>query len=297
MYASFIMCDSKESQIERENMQEVPVQDQDMVKDDLFLIDSIGAVVYGQERTDVVTLSDIKRPSLDGNQQSLEDMVITKLIAQDAARYKMEPDEDAVDSRLEAVQRENNLTRDDLKSIFSNAGYSFEEGREQFKIMTAVGSMVDFRIRSRLIVPEKDIQAYYKEHPKMQEASFQVERAVVTCPSGMDNVSFMQELKQLVESGRSNIEIDWCEPFWINKSEIAQDKKFLTTMEIGDVAMGNESAAGIELFKLINKKEEHLESLEERYNEIAEYLKRPKYNELFEQYKKDLFANSVVVYF
>jgi hypothetical protein len=218
-------------------------------------------------------------------------------MVQDAVHYKMEPNDDAVDNNLKAVQRENNLSLDDLKEIFSSAGYTYEEGRAQFKEMTAISSMMDFRIRSRLIVPERDIEAYYQEHPIVQEASFQVERALVTVPYGMDRATFLQELKNLKETGQCKLDIEWGDPFWINKSEIANDKQFITLMDVEKVAVGSESAAGVELFKLINKKDEHLLSLEERYNEIADYLKRPKYDELFEEYKKDLFAGAAVVYF
>lgn len=272
-------------------------EDREPTDDGLYLIDSIKAVVYGQERTDLITLSDVNRPSLDGNQQTIEDLVVAKLICQDAARYKMEPDNDAVDKHLKSVQRENNLSLDDLKSIFSSAGYTYEEGREQFRAMTAIGTMIDFRIRSRLIVPEKDIQAYYQEHPIVQEPAYQIERAEVACPQGMDHGVFMQQLRRLIDTGQSKLDIEWSDPFWINKSELAQDKQFLTTIEVGCISMGTESGAGIELFKLMNKKEEHVTSLEERYNEIADTLKRPKYNELFEAYKKDLFSNAAVIYF
>jgi hypothetical protein len=242
-------------------------------------------------------LSDIDRPSIAGNKQSLDDLVTSKLMVQDAVRYKMEPNDEAVDNNLKAVQRENKLSLDDLKTIFSSSGYSYEEGRTQFKEMTAISTMIDFRIRSRLIIPEREIESYYQAHPIIQEASFQVEHALMTVPYGMDRDIFLKELKNLKETGRCKLDIEWSEPFWINKSEIANDKQFITTMEVSSIAIGGETAAGIELFKLINKKDEHLLSLEERYNEIADYLKRPKYDELFEQYKKDLFAGAAVVYF
>jgi parvulin-like peptidyl-prolyl isomerase len=265
--------------------------------DGLVPIDTIKVVLYGTERTDLVTLSDVDRPSIAGNKQTLDDLVTSKLMVQDAVHYKMEPNDEAVDNNLKAVQRENNLSLDDLKSIFNAAGYTYEEGRAQFKEMTAISTMIDFRIRSRLIVPEREIEAYYQAHPIIQEASFQVERALVTVPQDMDRAAFLQELKNLKETRQCKLDIEWGEPFWINKSEIAGDKQFITTMEISSIAIGSESAAGIEVFRLINKKGEHLLSLEERYYEIADYLKRPKYDELFEQYKKDLFAGAGVVYF
>jgi hypothetical protein len=263
----------------------------------LFVIDSIKAVIYGQQRTDIITLSDEMRPSLDGSKQSLDDLVLAKLICQDAARFKIEPDDEAVNKHLEAVQRENNLSLEDLKAIFKQAGYTYEEGRAQFKSITAVGTMVDFRIRSRLIVPEREIQAYYSEHPEIEETSYQIEIAQVSCPSGMDHDTFMDKIRDLVRTGNSSLDVSWAGPFWIKKSDVAQDKNFLITMDVGTIALGSQSAAGVELFRLKNKKEEHLRTLEERYNEIAEILKRPKYNELFDGYKKELLTNAAIVYF
>lgn len=287
-----IATDQKE--VIKESEQDIKQETSD---NDLYLIDTVKAVIYGAERTDVITVSDVTRPSIDGNKQTLDDLVLAKLVCQDAIHYKMEPDNDAVENHLKAVQRENNLSLDDLKSIFSNAGYTYEEGKEQFKAMTAIGTMIDFRVRSRLIVPEKDIQAYYQEHPQIQEASYQIARAQELPPQGMDRDVFMRELQKLVETGTCKLEIDWSEPFWIKKSELASDKQFITTLQVGSIGMGSESASGIELYKLLNNKEERLMSLEERYNDIADILKRPKYNELFEQYKKDLFSHAAVIYF
>lgn len=271
--------------------------DADSKADGLFLIDSIQAIVFGDEHIDIIALSDVSRPSLDGTTHSLDDLVLEKLIYRDAERFKMLPAADAIDKHLKAVQREHNLSLDDLKSIFANGGYTYEEGREQFGIMTAIGTMLDFRIRSRLIVPEKDITAYYNEHPIMQEASYQLERDVVECPTDWDEEKFNIELEKLVHNKQSQLEVCWSEPFWVNKSELAADKAFLTTMEVGSIAIGSTSASGTELFKLTNKKEEHLMTLEDRYNEIADVLKRPKYQELFMNYKDSLMRSSGVVYY
>lgn len=280
-------------------------ENQETEEDGLFTIDSIQAIVFGDEELverkkigdTILTLSDVYRPSLDGTSHSLQDLVIQDLIYRDAARFHMTPNPEAIDDHLKSVQREHNLSLDDLKSIFANGGYTYEEGREQFGTMTAIGTMLDFRIRSRLIVPEKEILAYYEEHPIMQEASFQVKKGLVECPSDWQEDKFNEELEKLIQGKQSQIEVCWCEPFWDNASELAEDKAFFKTMEVGSIAIGSVSASGTELFKLINKKDEHLVTLEDRYNEIADILKRPKYQELFMNYKDSLMRNSGVVYY
>jgi hypothetical protein len=285
-----------------ESEQVVPVVT-DLVKttqnqdDEIYTIDTIKVVLFGEERTDIITQSDVERPSLDGRQRSLEDLVLERAMYQDAARYKMLPSEDAVDKRLQAVQRENNLTQDDLKKIFRSSGYTYEEGRDLFAIMTAVGTVLDFKIMSRLIVPEKDIIGYYQEHPVMQDASFQLERALVMCPDRWSNDDFKSELKTLIETGKSRLEVDWSSPFWVNKKDLAVEKQFIVDMEPCSIAIVQETAAGVELLKLNIKREERLMSLEDRYHEIADMLKRPKYEEMFTSYKNELLNASAVLYF
>lgn len=263
----------------------------------LYLIDTIKAVVYGPEDTAIITLSDTKRPSFDGTTKTLDDLILETRIYQDAARYQMLPKEDAVDSHLQAVQRENNLSLDDLKEIFKNAGYTYEEGRNQFRTMTAVSTMLDFRIRSRLIVPDKEIQAYYQEHPLLQEESYQIERAVARIPEHMELTQFRNEIESLCKKNICSLDIDWAEPFWVNKSELAADKNFITTMNVGSVAMGSDKEDEVELFKLNNKKDEHLVCLQDRYQEIIENLKRPKFVELLDKYKQELFNSAGIIYY
>ena len=273
---------------------ETPSSDQD---DGIYTVDTIKVILFGDDRSDIITQSDAERPSLDGHSRNLDDLVLERLIYQDAARYKMLPTEDAVDKRLQAVQRENNLTQDDLKNIFRSSGYSYEEGRELFAIMTGVGTVLDFKIMSRLIVPEKDIIAYYKDHPVLQEATFQLERALVIRPECLHVDKFKDELKSLVETGESCLEVEWSSPFWVNKGDLAGDKQFITTMEIGTTAIEQETAAGVELLKLVDKHDEHNMSLEDRYHEIADLLKRPKYEEMFNTYKTELLNSAALLYF
>jgi hypothetical protein len=45
--------------------------------------------------------------------------------------------------------------------------------------MFAVNRIVDFKIRSGLIAPEKEVVAYYEAHPEMLEPSYQIRRAVI----------------------------------------------------------------------------------------------------------------------
>ncbi len=258
-----------------------------------YTLDRICVVVYSEESTEIITQSDLERPGLDGAPRSLDDLILEKLIFADAKKFKILADEEAVDRHLMTVQKDNNLTLDQLKQIFRNAGYTYEEGRVQFGIMTTINSMIDFKIRSRLMIPEKEIMAYYNEHPVVEEAEYELVRAVVPYADDMQ-----EQRKKLMAPSKSTIAaLNWSEPFLIKQSDLAEDKQFLGALAVGELSEPQESAHGFELFRMVARKEERLQPLDERYREITEILRKPRYDALFAEYKKDLFDHASLVYF
>ncbi len=280
-----------------EEKKETGKDDVQQEKSPLYVIDTIKVVVFGDDRTDLITDLDCKRPSLDGQTRSQEDLILEELIYQDAARYKMLATDESTERHLMAVQREHNLSLDDLKNIFASAGYTFEEGKAKFGVMSTVGQMLDFKIRSRLIVPEKDIEHYYKEHPVYSDETYQLANALIKREDDQTLDEVRAEIEQLIQTGSSSLQITWSEPFWVKVEEISQNRQFIKKMQPGEVAIAEESDEGIEIIKLMSKQEQKLLTLEERYREIADTLRQPKYEELFNNYRKELFDNASLIYF
>lgn len=260
-------------------------------------LDGIKAVVFGKESTTIITASDLKRPGLDGSLRTLDDLELEALMYQDATAKKMLPDEDAIDRHLNTVRKENNdMSLDQLKQVFKSAGYTYAEGREQFKIMTAVNSILDFMIRSRLLVPEKEVRAYYDANPVYEDETYRIERAFVPFSASSDEL--YNQLVSYAQSGtQPSCLVEWAPPFWVNINDLAQDKKFITQLAVDQVSQPVEIAGGFELFRLKEKREHRLQPLEERYTEIANLLRKPRYEKLFEEYKASLFGSSSIVRF
>ena len=286
----------KEKKEQGNNQQTDQVQPQHNPKTTMILLDSVQAIVYGVEGTEIITKSDVDRPSLEGKPRSLDDLILERLMYLDAKKFKMQLDEEAIDKHLSSIQRENNLSFNDLKEIFRSAGYTYEEGREQLGMMSAVNSIVDFKIRSRLIVPEKDVIAYYNDHPQKLEALYQLQRGVVPFSSTKTKSALKSDVSSYLQTGVGFINIQWSAPFWIDASEIAEDKQFIFSLVPGQVSQPQEVGDGFELFKLVEKKEERLVTIEERYREIAEILRRPRLEQLLEEYKKNLFETASILY-
>ncbi len=269
----------------------------DIDTSNFVLLDQIEVVVYGQEDVEIITKSDIDRPSLGGGFRTKEDIVFEREVLLDAKKHHIPQDEEAVDAYLAQMQREYNLSEDQLEDIFTSAGYTVEEGRAQLQMMQTVNTMLDVKIRSNLIVPRKEVEEYYKDNPTIIEATYTLQRALV--PQS-DRLSADQQYNILVryaQTGKGASGITWSDSFVINHSDVAESKQFIYTMQPGSISLPQAVNGGFEMFKLIDKTSEQVKSLEEAYREIVDILRRPKYEELMEKYREALMKNASIVYF
>lgn len=270
-------------------------QDAKIVPDSAFLIDTIQAVVFGSDGTQVIPYSDVVRPSLSGAPRTLDDIIFERLVYLDAQKFKILADDDAVDKYLAMVQKENNLSLDDIKKIFAQSGYSYQEGREQFKMLQTVNSMLDFKIRSHVIVPRQMVEEYYNAHPMEEQAAYQIQIGFVPTMPGKEDKQ-IKAIAYMAKTGKSMKGIEWGEPFWIEKNDVADDKEFLFTLKEGGTSVAQPAPGGFQIYKLIAKKGDRLVPLDERYREIADILRRPIYEKLMDEYKKSLFSTASILY-
>jgi hypothetical protein len=262
-----------------------------------YLIDELKVVVFGPEDKLVITLADTQKKALDGKVKTLDDLILDRLMYLDAMQYKILPDEDEIDRYLLAIQRDNNMTLDDLKALFKAAGYTFEEGREQFGMMSVINKLVDFKIRSRLIVPERDVVAYYNANPEIQETAYYLQRALIPYNPQKNRSVQREEVEAFAKEGIGMVKATWAEPFWVNKSDLAESKSFIHTMSPDEISAPQAIADGFEIFKLIQRRDERNRPLEERYREITGILRGPKSEQLFNDYKSNLYDTASILMF
>ncbi len=262
-----------------------------------ILVDQIEAVVYGQEDVEIITKSDIDRPSLGGGFRTKDEIIFEREVLLDAKKHNIPQDEEAVDAYLAQIQREHNLSQEELENIFTGSGYTIEEGREQLQMMQTVNTMIDVKIRSNLIVPRREVEEYHTHHPVVIEATYTLQRAVVPQSKKMSAEKQHDVLVKYAQTGKGASGIAWSDPFTINHADIAENKQFIYDMEPGQISEPQEVSGGFEMFKLVEKTPETVKSLEDSYREIVDILRRPKYDELMEKYKEALSKHASVVYF
>ncbi len=259
-----------------------------------IMFDRIEAVIYGPEVTEIVTRSDVMR-SLDGRTQTLDEVIFQRLMVQDALKMRIMTDESAVDDYILKVAKSYGGTLDDINQMFEQAGFTPMEGRRRFAELYAIQQLREYKILSRVFVPEKEVIAYYEANPVVKTASYVIERAVVQTPAARQEET-RKKLDTYIKTGQGML-IGWTQLPEIFETDLAADKQFITKLELGQVAEPIEFPGGFELFRLKAKTSAHVEPLEDRYREIVDVLRRPKADQLFEEYKKELWANASILYF
>lgn len=260
-----------------------------VVPADSYDINMVRVIISTPDGTEIITQADIDRPSLMGAKRTIEELIDERLIFLDAKRHKALSDEEAVDRYLAGVMRDNNLGLDDVKRMFANAGRTFEEGREELKMMQAVSGMMGNKVYSGVIVPRKQVLAYFESHPEYEPANYYISFAFV--PFTATKSKQEQEADLRAQAARDAIL--WGSPFWIRADEIADEKKFILESPTIEPI---ETTKGFELFKIIEKKPARLRTLDERYNEIVDVLAQPRYEELLNQYKASLHKSATITY-
>jgi len=264
---------------------------------DLVLLDQGVVAIFSDVGLIIITQSDIDRPSLDGVAKTIDDIIFEHLMLQEAKKYNIEIDDKAIDKYLESIQREHGLSVQQLKDMFAQAGYTYQEGREQIGAMFAIGELINLKIRSRLVIPEKDVRAYYDAHPILQQARAQVKRGFIPFSKKIDLAEQREKIEERIAKKKKIKGVEWSSLFWVNKNDTADDKKFLFQLERGEISAPQEVAGGFEIYKVFEQVPEHLVELSDRYREIVTALQEPRYNQLYEALKKELFDKSAIIRF
>lgn len=264
--------------------------------DSCYIVDEILVIVYGPERTRVITKLEVECLSIDGRKRSLDDLIIEELIYQEGLKFKIQIDESFIDRYIANIRKQYNLSLEDVKQIFKQSGYSFEEGREQLRVMYATNAMIDNMITSRLHVPRDDVLAYYEKYPVIQESKYQLQMTLVPF-----NVNILRnEQKREILQNVTERKIDsliWYDPFWLKENEIAQHMSFVKDMKPGDISIPIETAYGFEMYRLVEYIPQCTVPLESRYKEIENILRQPHFQKKFEEYKKSLYEFATIVYY
>lgn len=264
-------------------------------KGKLFPIDRVIVIIDGPERRHIICASELERVGIDGRRPTLNELIIEELIYQDAIKHKI-PIDDYADRYIRSIKKAHNIGDREVVRIFEAAGLSLEEGRSKLQKMGANTTMVDLKVKARIFIAQHDVEAYFNQNPEFKEAKYQLEVAFVPFFSN-DFRKQQEQFAYLMDQFEHGVlDVMWGSAFWLKQSDLAEDKKFITCMNVGDISKPQRVDGGFEMYRLKAKKEQALVPLQKRFREIVDKLREPKFKEMFDAYVKELFTTASIVY-
>jgi parvulin-like peptidyl-prolyl isomerase len=105
-------------------------------------------------------------PTSDDPQEKLEALILQQMLDHESLKYLEKLDEDQVDRYISNVEERNHLTDEQLRGQLKSQGMSYDSFRANIRKQVAAMEMFDREVRQKILVPDPEIEAYYKAHPE-----------------------------------------------------------------------------------------------------------------------------------
>lgn len=283
------------------------------------VVDRIVAVANGE----IITLFDLNerlkpllarfegKPMGEAEQQAvrrmrsqvLDAMVDDILISQEAARLGVEVSDVEVENRIKQVRQQNGLTREQFEDQLLLEGMTREMYADKVREDILKHRIIGFMVRRKVVVTDEEIEAYYESHPQEFSREKKVRLSFLMVDSGKQ----AQELRSRIADGELGFaaaarkfsvgpyasdggaigEVAWKDlaPEW---------KKALDGVDEGEISSPFTLNGKWVLLRLDDSVSRGTSAIDEVREEIRERLYRPRLEERFKEYMKDLRSKAVV---
>jgi peptidyl-prolyl cis-trans isomerase SurA len=100
----------------------------------------------------------------DAEQKILEMLIDEKITQAKIKELRIQVSDKQVDSYLEKLKQDNQWTQEDLVAGLKKEGLSYEKFRERVKRDIERAQLIEYEVRSKIIIRDESIQKYYEEH-------------------------------------------------------------------------------------------------------------------------------------
>ena len=213
-----------------------------------------------------------------------------------------------VDSTIERIKRNNGFTQEDLIAGLKKRGITYDSYREKIKTQLERMRLIDFEVKSKIIVREEDITEYYNKHRDEFRVKGKVHLAIIVLKQeglsnqgGSDSLSRQAEdILARLKSGEDFGELarkfskgpgaeDGGDVGFFKTSQLDPKlSKIIKDMSPGDVSEPIVRPSGIQIVKMLGNQEERLKPIEEVRDAIYQIFYQEEVNKRYSAWIKEL---------
>jgi peptidyl-prolyl cis-trans isomerase SurA len=210
----------------------------------------------------------------------LAKLVEEKLIERKAKELKISVSEKVVDATIERFKKLNYLTDKDLRSSLKKRGVTMEEYRSEIKKKLLGNRLVNYEIKSKIVVTKEAVKTYYEENIK----KYGEQKRYFISNILLKNKELSENILKKIEKGESfkNMAKEYSVSYdsengaslgSIFLNSIAPDiKNAIENLNSGEISRVVETPNGFQIFYINNIEVLPVKTLDKVYSEIEKEL-------------------------
>lgn len=143
--------------------------------------------------------------------EMLNRLVDEKLTDQEIKRNDIQVDEAEIDSTIERIKTANTFTDEDLRRFLEQDQMTMEQYREKIREQVLRTRLVNYQVKSKIVITEEEIQAYYDDHPEIfgGKRLYHLRNILMRVPDFASDAEKqalreeMQEIRSRIDAGES----------------------------------------------------------------------------------------------
>ena len=239
---------------------------------------------------------------LEARRKILNSLIEEKLTLGKIQELKVNVTSKRVDAAIETIKRNNGLTQEDLIDGLKKRGITYESYRETVKTQIERMELINFEVKSKIIIREKDIRAYYDKHKEEFVVKGKVHLAIIVLKeAGSGSLSRQTEdILDRLKAGEDFSELakkfsqgpgaeDGGDVGFFKTSQLDPKlREIVKKMSPGDISEPIVRPSGIQIVKLIENQEERLKPIEEVRDAIYQIFYQKEVNKRYSAWIKEL---------
>jgi len=266
-----------------------------------------GLTVRGLQQKNGTDFYEVRRTVLDK-------LINERIAKQEITRLGIKVGNKEVEEAIEKVKRENNLTQEQLLYSLKMEGVTLEEYKERIQGEIERLRLVDYEIKSKIVVTEENVTEYYEKHTREYAEVDKVRLARVFLrignPGDKEEVAQVKDLgKEIVgrlKEGRDFFEMariysqgpaapEGGDLGWMELSHLEPEVRArVAKLSPGEHTDLHRVASGFQIIKLIEARNERIKPLEEVRDSIHSKLFKEKLEKRYAAWLNKLREQSFI---